>query len=78
MDCDDLIITVHVQESDSTNGVFIQTDIARKTDSDNNEYISRPVLLAEWDKPATVSIGTKVHDKYEDELTLVVKASQAS
>lgn len=73
LNCDDLIITVHVQEANTSNGVCVQTDIVERN---SNEYIAQPVLLAEWNKPATVAIGAKHNDKKIEELKLVVKASQ--
>jgi hypothetical protein len=78
LDCDDLIVSVHVKESESGCGVCIQTDIAKKGELNNDTYISRPVLLAEWDKPATIKVGAKVKGEETEMLKLVVKASQVS
>jgi len=78
LDWDDLIITLHVEESNSVNGVCIQTDIAKKAEFNDDTYISRPVLLAEWDKPAMIKIGTRVKGEEKETLKLVVKASQVS
>jgi hypothetical protein len=74
LDCDDLIITVHMQEANTGNSVVVQTDILERN---SNEYIAQPVLVTGWDKPATFAIGTKHNGKKTEELRLIVKASQA-
>ena len=78
LDYDDLIITLHVEEVESVNGVRIQADIAEKAELNNDTYISRPVLLAEWDKPAWITVGTKTNGKNEETFKIAVKASRVS
>ena len=77
LDYDDVIINLHVQETKKIDGICIQIDVSKKTELNTGNYIARPVLLAAWDKPAMVALGTKTNNVKQDTFKVVVKASQA-
>jgi hypothetical protein len=77
LDCNDLIVTLHIQELESDQGVYIQTDIREKSEIDKDQYIAQPVIIAQWDKDATVTVGTRNENgEHEDTFKIVVKASR--